>query len=175
MNLTSLPKAESKASRQLSHCPLFGSPGNGKVSEHFVQQTWTKWTEVSAVSMNICLWQVVSRLFHVLSSLCFFFSSWFQLPCCFFSDSFETPCLWAQFCSGWGSWNQKSLWYGGEELFSGIVQPLLPGLYPLEKCGLLDLAAWHVQLMWAGLASAAFIVFNAASICFLSKPLPTNY
>lgn len=40
-----------------------------------------------------------------------------------------------------GSWNQKSLGYGGEELFGGIVQPLLPGLYPLEKCGLLDLAA----------------------------------
>lgn len=46
---------------------------------------------------------------------------------------------------------------------------------PLENGGLLDLAAGAVQLRWAGPASAAFIVPNAASICFLSEQVPTNY
>lgn len=46
---------------------------------------------------------------------------------------------------------------------------------PLETGGLLALAAGAVQLRWVGPASAAFIVPNAASICFLSEPVPTNY
>lgn len=46
---------------------------------------------------------------------------------------------------------------------------------PLENGGLSDLAAGVVQLRWAGPASAAFIVPNAASICFLSELVPANY
>lgn len=46
---------------------------------------------------------------------------------------------------------------------------------PLENGGLSDLAAGAVQLRWVGPASAAFIVPNAASICFLSELVPANY
>lgn len=141
---------------------LFSRPGQS--GPEFHQEVWT------SVFGRLLLGFFIFYLHYPF----FFLSSQFQLLLCFFL--MHLRCL-----SGYSSalprrsWNQKSLGYGGEELFSSIVQPLLPGLYPLEKCGLLDLAAWHVQLMWAGLASAAFIVFNAASICFLSKPLPTNY
>lgn len=82
MNVTSVPKAESKASRQFSHCPLFGCPRNGKVSEHFVQQTWTKWTEVSAWTSVFGRLLVGFFMFYLHYAA--FFSSWFQLPCCFF-------------------------------------------------------------------------------------------
>lgn len=74
-------------------------------SENLDKVDWS-----SAVSMNICLWQVVSRLFYIISLLQFFFFSWFQLPHCFFSGEFETLCLWAQFCSGWGELESKIPW-----------------------------------------------------------------
>lgn len=94
--------------------------------------------------MNICLWQVVSRLFILYPCYAFFFpdSSYHIVGFFFFfrMDLRRRVCERSSAPAG-GSWNQKSLGYGGEELFGGIVQPLLPGLYPLEKCGLLDLAA----------------------------------
>lgn len=81
---------ESKINRWVSGFLLFSLPRNGNISEHFVQQTWTKWTRVSPGSMNICLWQVVIRLFYILSSLPFFFSFLHSSSCCFVFFS----CIW---------------------------------------------------------------------------------
>lgn len=67
--------------------------------------------------MNICLWQVVSRLFYISSSL--YFIIFFPLPnssyCFGFSGALEMLSLWVHFYSAEGELELKipRIWRGG--------------------------------------------------------------
>lgn len=65
--------------------------------------------------MNICLWQVVSRLFYILSSLHFFFFLPDSSYCFDFSRAFEVVSLWVQFYSPEGELESENphIWRGG--------------------------------------------------------------